>query len=424
MRTMQINGKRRRIPPFPHHKYMIWATSLFFRMPNLLNILTMDKAITLTQLYMGTKNNCFVPRALLIDPTTACNLNCIGCWAQGYDSHHHLSLEKIDDILNQAEKLKMKYCFYSGGEPLVRKDDLLKLCDMHPHISFCAYTNGTLIDEAFADRVAQLGNFSVALSIEGFEEDTDFRRGNGVYEKVMHAMDILRARNIAFSFSVCYHAKNYEVICSDAFLDFMREKGCWMGWLFTYVPVGNNADVSLCCTAEQRAYVQQKIMAYSKKHNIVLIDFWNNGHLSAGCVAASMGFVHINARGDVEPCAFCHFSDSNIHDVSLVEALKSPFFAEFRKSQPFNSNPLRSCPLMDNPDEIVRLVEKTGAKSTELHSPEDVRDFANKTRPIAVKWAPMAKILYEAFPARMLRSVKRNMAVLGYKKKHMNGEKK
>ena len=207
-------------------------------------------------------------------------------------------------------------------------------------------------------------------------------------------MDILRSRGIAFAFSSCYHSKNYKTIASDEFLDHMRQKGAWYGWLFQYIPVGSNADTSLVCTAEQRAYVQERIRDYCIKHDYVIIDFWNNGHLSFGCIGAGVGFVHINAKGDVEPCAFIHYSDSNIREKSLLEAYKSPLFMQYHDNQPFNENHLRPCPLLDNPGSLSEMIKKSGANSTELQNPEDVGILCAKCEHTAEKWSEVADRLW------------------------------
>lgn len=414
--TVTPDRKRGKKPDFPHHQYAIRTVSKFFSGTSLWSILSNDHFKTIQQIRMINRYHCYVPRCLLLDPTSRCNLHCTGCWAAGYDRHDDLPYEKLDDILNQAEELKIGYCFMSGGEPLVRKEDLLKLAAGHQAISFSAFTNGLFIDEAFADKIAELGNFTVAISIEGFREETDFRRGQGVYDKAVKAMEILKSRGIEFAFSTCYHSKNYKVIASDEFLDDMWTKGCRMGWMFTYIPVGNNADLSLVCTPEQREYVRERVNRYNKKKKMTIIDFWNNGHLAAGCVAASTGFVHINSRGDVEPCAFCHYSDSNINDVSLQDALRSPFFKAFRNAQPFSGNPLRSCPLIDMPHKLVTVVEQSGAKSTEINSPEDARSLAEKTSPIAEKWGVVAEEAYRKFPKRIVRRFRFQVMLSNYKK--------
>jgi hypothetical protein len=137
----------------------------------------------------------------------------------------------------------------------------------------------------------------------------------------------------------------------------------------------------------------RRISDYCDRHDYTIIDFWNTGHLAYGCVAAGSGFVHINARGDVEPCAFCHYSDSNINDMTLLEALKSPFLTKFRASQPFSGNPLRACPMVDVPEAFVSIASQTGARSTHYSAPETAEDFAAKTRPTAEKWQPVADAL-------------------------------
>ncbi len=410
-------GKRRITQyRFPHHKYFIRVVSQFFRQTSVFSILTNDHFKTFEQIRIGNRHGCYVPRCLLLDPTSSCNLSCKGCWAAGYGSHDELSYELLDDILTQAEELKIGYCFLSGGEPLVRKEDLLSLAAKHRRICFSAFTNASLIDEDFAEKIAELGNFTFAISVEGFREETDSRRGQGVYDRALRSMAILKERDIEFAFSACYHSGNYKVVASDEFLDHMYDSGCRMGWLFTYIPVGENADMSMVCTPEQRAYVKEKIDIYNAKKKMTIIDFWNNGHLAAGCVAASTGFVHINARGDIEPCAFCHYSDSNIKTTSLKEALRSPFFKAFREAQPFSLNPLRSCPVIDMPDKLIDVVETSGAMSTEIASPEDVRILAAKTRPVAYKWGIKAEELYSRFPKKQIRRFNIHQKILSYKK--------
>jgi MoaA/NifB/PqqE/SkfB family radical SAM enzyme len=141
---------------------------------------------------------------------------------------------------------------YSGGEPLVRKDDLIRLCERHPDCYFLSFTNATLIDEAFAKEVRRVGNLTFATSVEGFEAETDLRRGKDTYQKVIKAMDILKAEGVPFGFSTCYHRLNTDVVGSDAYVDFMVEKGCRFGWYFTYMPLGKDAVI---CFIEASYYI-------------------------------------------------------------------------------------------------------------------------------------------------------------------------
>jgi MoaA/NifB/PqqE/SkfB family radical SAM enzyme len=149
-----IDGKRDEIPPFPHHKAYIYRSKQFFFAIGITTHLTLGTFITLKELYNGFKNKCSVPRVLLVDPTSNCNLKCKGCWSHDYENGHNISYEKFDDILDQAEKLGIMDCLMTGGEPLYRKDDILKLCKEHSKMTFEHSTNATLIDEKFADEMA------------------------------------------------------------------------------------------------------------------------------------------------------------------------------------------------------------------------------------------------------------------------------
>ncbi len=423
MKKMYVNGKKEEIPPFPHHKNYVYRSNQFFRPKSLLTHITIGRFITIKEVVRGYKYKCSIPRTILIDPTSSCNLKCKGCWAADYAKGDNLSFEKLDDILTQTERLGILDVQVSGGEPLMRKDDLLRLCRKHRKTSFGVFTNATLIDDAFAEELEKIGNLNMYVSIEGTKEETDFRRGEGVYDKVVAAMQILHKRNIGFAFSTCYHAKNYKTIASDEFLDDMRARGAWFGWLFNYVPVGKDADLSLVCTPEQRAYVKDKVDEYCARNKYTVIDFWNNGHTTCGCVAAGTGFLHINAKGDVEPCAFCHYSDCNINDMSLVEALQSPFLTRFRSAQPFSDNPLRACPLIDIPDVIVERINDGGAHSTHYSAPESAEALADKTRPNAEKWQPVADELLKSLEKRKISNYKSTVRFIKFRRNVTDGRR-
>ena len=91
----------------------------------------------------------------------------------------NLRIDEIDSIITQGKKLGVYMYIYTGGEPLMRKQDLIALCNKHSDCEFLAFTNATLIDEEFADEMLRVKNFIPAISVEGSEEDTDSRRGKG-----------------------------------------------------------------------------------------------------------------------------------------------------------------------------------------------------------------------------------------------------
>jgi len=341
------------------------------------------------------KYGCNIPWAILMDPTAACNLHCTGCWAAEYGKNCSLPYDVMERIIAEGEELGDYVYLFSGGEPLCRKDDLIRLCESHPECVFLSFTNGTLVDEAFAKEMKRVGNFALAFSIEGWEEETDMRRGKGTYQKVLHAMDLLRAEGVPFGFSCCYHSKNTEVIGSDEWVNFLIDKGCLFGWYFTYIPCGKDAVPELLATPEQRRFMYDRVRYFRKTKPAFLLDFWNDGEYVQGCVAGGRNYLHINANGDVEPCAFIHYSNVNIKDCSLLEALQSPLFLQYKQHQPFNCNHLRPCPMLDNPEMIQKMVHASGAHSTDMLKPEAVDELVAKTRPAAEKWQPVADRLWE-----------------------------
>ena len=350
---------------------------------------------------MREKYQCNVPWAILMDPTSACNLHCTGCWAAEYGHQMSLTFDQLDDIITQGKELGIHFYVMTGGEPLVRKDDIVKLAEKHNDCAFHIFTNGTLIDEEFCKKVKKVGNISFALSVEGYEETNDGRRGEGVFQKVMHAMDIMKANGLLYGVSICYTSKNIEVVTSDEFLDMLIEKGCRLAWYFHYMPVGNEADVELMPTMEQREYIYKRIRevrAFEGGKPIMLMDFQNDGEFVGGCIAGGRNYFHINANGDAEPCVFIHYSGANIRENTLLECLQQPLFMAYRDNQPFNDNMLRPCPMLENPEKLQEMVRETGAKSTDLQSPESAEHLCGKCEPYAAEWKEHADKIWAEHP--------------------------
>lgn len=344
------------------------------------------------------KYGCNIPWAILMDPTSACNLHCNGCWAAEYGSKLSMDYDTLDSIIRQGQELGTYFYIYSGGEPMVRKGDIIRLCEAHPDCQFLAFTNGTLIDEDFAQEMLRVKNFIPAISIEGFEEATDSRRGAGTFQKVVAAMDLLREKKLPFGVSCCYTSANTEVIGSEEFFDFLIEKGAKFVWLFTFIPVGVGSPTELIASAEQRKFMYDQIRKFRKTKPIFTMDFWNDGEFVRGCIAGGRCYLHINANGDIEPCAFIHYSDSNIHDTTLLEAYQRPLFQAYRQHQPFNENHLRPCPLLDNYGALAEMVHTSGAHSTDMAAAEDVDQLCAKCKEAAERWQPVADEIWNTAP--------------------------
>ena len=344
------------------------------------------------------KYGCNIPWAILLDPTSACNLHCTGCWAAEYGNKLNLTFDEIDDIIRQGKELGVYMYIYTGGEPLVRKKDLIRLCETHSDCQFLCFTNATLIDEAFANEMLRVKNFIPAISIEGFEEATDGRRGKGTYQKVMAATALLKRKRLPFGFSCCYTSANYESISSESFYDKMIDLGGLFVWYFHYMPVGNDAVPELLPTPEQRVGMYHRIRDYRTRKPIFAMNFQNDAEYVGGCIAGGRRYLHINADGDVDPCVFIHYSDSNIRQKTLLEALQSPLFMAYHDGQPFNRNMLRPCPMLENPEKLRKMVADTGAHSTDPQSPESAEHLCAKCDRYANCWEPVSRELWESSP--------------------------
>ena len=342
------------------------------------------KAFIINQLLIGSNRRkafsespggFYPPGLLVISPTMRCNLNCYGCYAGSYDKGKDLPIEVMDRVLNEAKELGMFFAVISGGEPFIR-DDVVQLFERHKDVAFQVYTHGGLLDEKMIARIIKAGNILPAISIEGFEEDTDRRRGKGHYKKIMNAMRLLKENGVLFGFSSTQTRENSDLITSDAFIDHMVDMGCTVGWYFTYVPIGRNPNLNLMPTPEQRDSLRRWVLHVRNTKPILVADFWNDGPVVGGCIAAGRKYLHINANGDVEPCVFCHFAEHNIKDTPLKVALNSKIFRFIRQTQDDNPNPLRPCMIIDHPEVFREAISMDGVYFTHDGADNVVTDIS------------------------------------------------
>ena len=331
------------------------------------------------------------PNHLVISPTMKCNLKCYGCYAWQYGKKDDLPYDVCNRIIDEANDIGLYFFVITGGEPTVWPQ-LFDFLKRHNDSFFQIYTNGTLIDDEFAKKLAECGNAVPCISVEGFKEETEERRGEGSWEKIMNAMDALKRNGVLFGFSVTATRQNNETIVSDEFIDLFVEKGAFIGWYFNYIPIGREPNLELMPTPEQRDYRRKKILDIRKNKNIVVADFWNDGPLVNGCMAGGKNYLHINVNGDVEPCVFVHFAADNIKEKSLIDVLTSDFFKGFRKRQPYTENHLRPCSIIDTPHVLRDIVAETGAYPTHdgaetiiTSLAKDLDDYADKYKVIADK---------------------------------------
>ena len=325
------------------------------------------------------------PTFVTISPTNVCNLKCKGCYAGDMYTKNTLRYDIFDRVLTDINREFGSHFFViSGGEPFAYSESGKGLFDVlgkHSDSYFMAYTNATMITPQAALRLSELGNFTPAISVEGFEEETDARRGRGTFRKIMDAMENLRREGVPFGVSVTPTRHNADMLLSDEFVDFyFNRMGAVYGWYFQYMPIGRNPDVSLMVSPEQRFRMLKRIWDLVINKELFIADFWNSGTASDGCMAAARGggYFYIMWDGTITPCVFIPFKDRSCNNLyglyengkSITDAIKTEFFTGLRKWQAnywidrpahMCGNLLSPCAIRDNSIDFYRVVKETGA---------------------------------------------------------------
>jgi len=326
----------------------------------------------------------YPPGFLVISPGKTCNLRCIGCYADAGPTAEKLDWGTFDRIITEAKSLwGASFFVISGGEPLAYHSDgkgVLDAAEKHRDCLFLMYTNGTLINDQVAARMAKAGNLTPALSVEGFRERTDARRGAGVFDKVLAAMTRLRQAGVPYGISLTATRHNCEEILSDEFIDFFfGQQGALYGFIFHYMPIGRAFTLDLMPTPQQRLWLWRRSWELIRERRILLADFWNHGTAVDGCISAGRGggYLYIDWNGAVSPCVFVPYSPVNIKDVyarggTLNDVWAEPFFADIRawqreyglgqRSPERVGNWLAPCIIRDHHETLCRLMA--------LHEPE------------------------------------------------------
>lgn len=336
------------------------------------------------------------PSFLVISPTKACNLHCIGCYASSSAAtKEKLPYDVVKRILDEGhDLLGMRFITISGGEPTMYKDsgkNILDVIDDHRDMFFEMFTNGTLINKKMAKRMAELGNVTPAISVEGFEKETDQRRGRGVFKQILNAFENLKEAGVPFGTSVTATRFNVDLLLTDEFYDYyFEEQGATYMWMFQYMPIGRSFTLSLMPTADERMKLYWKWREVVEKKSYFVADFWNSGVVSAGCIAYGRpgGYIYIDWNGNIMPCVFVPYYAENIKDIyrrggNLIDALHSDFMEKGREWQ-FNyayfqpkermGNLLMPCSIRDHYANFKRIVFQTRAKPEDQAAELAIKD--------------------------------------------------
>lgn len=302
-----------------------------------------------------------IPPFLIASITSSCNLHCAGCYSRcnhaTVDSEpvRQLTDEEWKNVFDEAEKLGISFILLAGGEPMLRRD-VIEAAGKKQSILFPIFTNGTFLDERYLDLFDKCRNLIPVMSIEGSRELTDERRGKGIYDRLIANMDEIQKRGLIFGASVTVTTKNYKEVTSQLFLESLSEKGCKVVIFVEYVPVTEESqDIAL--TDSEREYLQSEITKLRETHpEMVYISFPGDEKSSGGCVAAGRGFFHINSHGGAEPCPFSPYSDINVRDSSLKDAMNSRLFRKLRDEGFLLEDHKGGCILYEKREQIEHII--------------------------------------------------------------------
>ena len=302
-----------------------------------------------------------MPPFLIASITSSCNLHCAGCYSR---SNHatcdtapvrQLTNDQWADIFDQADELGVSFILLAGGEPLIRRD-VIKVAAARKNILFPIFTNGTYMDQDYLDLFDNNRNLVPVMSIEGGQEATDSRRGAGVHDKLISNMDSLQARGIIWGASVTVTRDNISEVSSAEFISDLYNRGCKLVIYVEYVPVTDESK-ELALTEEEQAYLKSEILRLrTENEEMVFVSFPGDEKSSGGCIAAGRGFFHINSHGGAEPCPFSPYSDINVAETSLKDAVESKLFRALQDGGVLADDHVGGCVLYEKRAQVEALL--------------------------------------------------------------------
>ncbi len=332
----------------------------------------------------------YPPNFITLSPTQRCNLQCTGCYAaSNHNTTPTLPYNVVDKIVWEARNIMgIKFIVVSGGEPLIYKSEgktLLDLFEKYNDIFFLVYTNGTLINSTVAKRMAELKNVLPAISVEGYEKETDERRGAGVYKKILQAIDRLKTVGVPFAISVTATSKNVNTLLTEEFYNYyFDELGATFMWQFQFMPIGKGKNTfDLVVSPKERVELYKIWEKIVKEKKYPFADFWNNAILSNGCIAYGndSGYLYIDWNGNIMPCVFVPYYVDNIYDLykknkTLADATNSDLMKRGRKwkNEYNNRNKLMPCSIRDHYKNFRENILTENSKPENKQAAEALKD--------------------------------------------------
>lgn len=308
------------------------------------------------------KENQNIPVFLIASITSRCNLHCAGCYSRANDicndntPFNQLTDNDWGEIFNQAKDIGISFIVLAGGEPLIRKDVIIEATN-YPEILFPIFTNGTMLDEDYLGLFDKNRNLVPIISIEGNKKDTDLRRGNGVYNQVIESMNTLKKNNIIFGASLTFTKGNLSSLLSNDYINQLHDYGCKVIFFIEYVPINEETKEFAPGDDERELLLSEINRLRNEYSDMLFISFPGDEKTSGGCLAAGRGFFHINSHGGAEPCPASPYSDINVKNTSLIEAINSNLFQSLRNGNLLLDDHEGGCVLFEHKEEVEQLLK-------------------------------------------------------------------
>ncbi|MCW8129422.1 MAG: radical SAM protein [Planctomycetota bacterium] len=301
------------------------------------------------------------PPFMFIALTNTCNLRCHGCWVEKEGTAHYLTPEDIDRIIVTGKKQKAYYYTLLGGEPFMYKG-LFEIFERHKDCYFQVITNGMFFSDENVRKLKACGNVTPLISLDGWKDQNDLRRGKGVFEAAEKGLERLKKAGVLFGIACTATGPNMEDVMSDAFVEHFIQKGALYIWYYVYRPMGSEMHDEYCVAQEQLVWFRKRLLEMRRKHPMFIIDTYWTAKGEAFCPAAVGLGYHIGPQGSIEICPALSFAKDTVRDrggdlyATINESNYLRGFTKFVKER------TKGCVILEYPQQLHEYIRESGAQ--------------------------------------------------------------
>nr|MBI1230818.1 radical SAM protein [Cytophagales bacterium] len=280
--------------------------------------------------YILTEMNKYLPHTFPINSyqqvnfaiTTKCPMRCEHCFEwDNLNLPETFAVDQLKQIVSTLQKRGLAHISLSGGEPMVRFNEMLELIrDTHTSTDTWVLTSGFNLDLSRAQKLKHAGATGVIISLDDIdpEKHNTFRRHNQAFQLATTAAHAANQAGLMLAISVCVLREN----ANTSFLIAHAEAATAMGadfiqWLEPKAE-GNFRGKDVTLHVEQISAMETAFVSLNHDapyRHIAPIMYHGYYQRRLGCLSAGKSSFYIDSRGMVHSCPFCHSSDFHIMDL-------------------------------------------------------------------------------------------------------------